>query len=357
MIRKITPFVFGLLLVITNSCSEQEAKPILEADFDVTYRSEFKNTIYPSMIFGLTELEKQLNEPTDYFSVTVNPNVLTDVRLVIEESKLNFETIIAEKDIVGEKIIVPSIKWKYDDLKTLSQPGNVDLTFVCYGEDNKELGRKNLKLSYRAINECVFAAEIDGEAIPLQWMFAAYVNEDSPLIDDFLQEVLETTELNGFTGYQGGEDGVFQQVEAVFLTLRNKGVKYSSITSTSNSNPNVASQYIRFSDEVLNNTQANCADGTVFFCSVLKKIGIHTVMVFNPGHVYLGYYTDDSKQNLYLLETTLVGNYDFDFWDATNYQVEEFNSSISQFNNGDFFDWYFLIDIDDSRQIIKPIGR
>ena len=351
------PLLF-LFLVFTYSCTEdEEVKPELTADFDVKFLPEFKSTIYPSLIFGLSEIEKQEGEAMNYFTINVEPNQETDLRIVIEESKLNFETVITKANVSSEEEIIPSIKWKYDDLKELSQPGNVDMTFVCYGADNEEIGRKDIKLTYRSINECVLAAEVDDEVVPLFFMAAAYVNEDSPVIDDFLQDVLQTTDLDGFVGYQQGPDEVFRQVEAIFSTLRQKGVKYSSITNTSNSNPNVLSQYIRFSDEVLNNTQANCADGTVFFCSILKKIDIHTTLVFVPGHVYLGYYLDADKTSLRLLETTMVGSVGYDFIDASNYQVDSFNGTLDETFNDDFFDGYFMIDIDNAREIIKPIGR
>lgn len=348
---------FFLSLLLLFGCSQDESLPELRADFDVSYLTEFKNTLYPSLIFGLTEIEKQRGEPMDYFTINVAPNIETDLKIVIEESKLNFETIITKNSAAGSESIVPSIKWKYDDLKNLAQPGNVDITFVCYSGDNKEIGRKDLKLGYRAINECVLAAQIGDEPVAMQYMAAAYVNEDSPVIDDFLQEVLERTTLDSFVGYQQGSEKVVEQVSAVFYTLRDMGIKYSNITSTSNTNPNIASQYIRFSDEVLSNAQANCADGSVFFCSVLRKIGIHSLLVFVPGHVYLGYYTDESKTTLQLLETTMVGSTSDDFIDASNYQIDNFNSHLDEYNNTDFFDGYFVIDIDESREIIKPIGR
>jgi hypothetical protein len=349
-------FLSGILL-ITHSCKKDPVVPELTANFSVTFLSEFQNTIYPSMIFGLTEIEKQQGEPMDYFTIKVNPNIKTDIKIVVQESSLNYETVLTEYGVTGEKIIIPSLKWKFNDLKNLSQPGNVDITFVCFGDNNKEIGRKDLRLSYRAINECVLAAIIDKKQVPLYFMMAAYVNEDSPVIDAFLKEVLQLTTLPAFVGYQQGEDMAFTQVAAVFYALRLKGIKYSNITSTSNSNPNIASQYIRFSDEVLTNTQANCADGTAFFCSVLKKIGIHSLMVFIPGHVYLGYYLDEAKTDLILLETTMVGSTTADFYDATNAENDSFNSNIDNFNNGDYFDGYFLIDVDNARQIIKPIGR
>lgn len=356
MKNKLLPLLFYVILFTYTSCVKTDETPEVTSTLDVKYVPELENTIYPSLIFGLSEIEKQQNESVDYFTVTVNPTVETDIKIVIEESKLNYETIIVEKNVKGTKEIVPSLKWKYDDLKNLSQPGTVDLTFICYSGNDKELGRKNMKLSYRAINECVYALVSEGELIGLKQLFVSYVNEDSPVIDKFLKDVMDYTDLNSFVGYQGGEDEVFNQVEAIFTTLRGMGVKYSSITATSNTNKNVGSQYIRFSDEVLNNTQANCADGTVFFCSVLQKIGIHSVMIFVPGHVYLGYYLNEEKTKIQLLETTAVGNSSFDFYDATDYQVNDYNSNLSKFNDDDYLN-YFIVDVNENRKIIKPIGR
>lgn len=342
-------------IILTTSCTKEE-DPEVTADFYVSCKTELQNTIYPSMVFGLSELEKQNNDTIDYFTITVKPNIKSDIKIVVEESKLNFETIITENDVNGEKTIIPVLKWKYDDLKNLSQPGNVDLTFVCYSQD-KEIGRKTLKLGYRSINECVYLAKFDNEIVPLQFMFAGYVNEDSPEIDLFLNEVLQNTTLSGFTGYQSGSDEVINQVAACFLTLRLKGVKYSSITATSNTNSNIYSQYIRFAGEVMNNSQANCADGTVFFCSVLRKIGIHAEMIFVPGHVYLGFYVDEAGTTKYLLETTAVGNTSMTIEDAFNYQVNLYNANIEKLLNNDFTDGYLIVNIDNARQIIKPIGR
>lgn len=356
MKNKLLPLLFYVILFTLTSCIKTTEDPEVTSTLDVKYAPELENTIYPSLIFGLSEIEKQQNESANYFTITVNPTAETDIKIVIEESKLNYETIIVEKNVKGTKEIYPSLKWKYDDLKNLSQPGTVDLTFICYSSNDKELGRKNMKLSYRSINECVIYLQSDGEPLDLKFMLAAYVNEDSPVIDQFLKTVLDNTELSSFSGYQIGEDEVFTQVEAVFYTLRNMGVKYSSITSTSNTNKNLSSQYIRFSDEVLNNTQANCADGTVFFCSVLQKVGIHSIMIFVPGHVYLGYYLDKEKTKLRLLETTTVGNSTYDFYDATNYQVDEYNTDLTKFNDEDSFN-YFVLDVGKARQIIKPIGR
>jgi hypothetical protein len=122
----------------------KKEEPKLTAEFDVTYKKEFENTIYPSFIFGASQSEINSGESFDYFTITVNPSKEADLRIVVEASKLNDETVITKRAVKRKTSIIPDIKWKYDDLKYLSQAGTVDITFIVYnGAD--ELARKNLK--------------------------------------------------------------------------------------------------------------------------------------------------------------------------------------------------------------------
>jgi hypothetical protein len=345
-------FLIILSLVLINS-------GIIRANFsfDVTIQPEFKNTIYPSLIFGMAEFQKLDVSTGDYFDVIIKSSNPIDIKIVFEETNLSYQTTIIQRDLQGEKKLSPLVKWKYEDLKNLKQPGFVDFTFVCYDLNNKELARKDLKINYRAINECIIGANLNGKDVPFQFLAAGYVNEDSPIIDKFLANVLKYSNIQSFAGYQLGENVVNQQVATIFYAMRQGGLKYSSITNTSNVNPYIKSQYIRFSDEVIDNSQANCIDGTVFFCSVLKKIGIHTLIIFTPGHAFLGYYSDNAKTKLNLLETTMVGNPQYTFENAQNTRIEELKLNSNKFTNSDFFDGYLIIDVDKSREIIKPIGR
>ena len=55
-----------------------------------------------------------------------------------------------------------------------------------------------------------------------------------------------------------------------------------------------------------NTRQANCIDACVFFASILRKIGIRTVIFVEPCHAYLGYYSDKNRRHLVTLETTIT---------------------------------------------------
>jgi len=390
-------------LLLTNCKKDGNLNPIptaAEINFTVSGDKDFEETIYPSVLLGLANLISKSD--ADFFVFNVkNPIAKSNLKIKIEGSNLNSETIfqtqLAAKDNIYS--FSPLIKWNYTALKQLKQSGNVDMTFVCYINDN-EIDRKNLRYAYRSVNECVYGfIDNSGNYVDLKWMFAAYVNEDNPKIDQLLQEVLSYKVVNSFIGYQGSEQDVLNQVSAIWYYLQSKKVKYSSITASSNPSQKVFSQYVRFFDDVYNNTQANCVDGSVFLASILKKIGISPFLVVVPGHMYMGFYTKSDKSKLQLLETTMVGNVDLSeiyedtqyvynltkyydylssstlndymnglttldlvkkeisynsFLEAVNYEVDSFNSNVSKFGDVNNYD-YKIFDIEALRKVVQPI--
>lgn len=378
--------------------------PITAADiiFTVTGDKNFEETIYPSVILGLSNYISR--SESDFFDFSLkNPLANSTLKIKIEATNLSSETIfqtqLATKDVIYK--FSPLIKWNFTALKQLKQAGSVDMTFVCYIND-KEIDRKNLRYAYRSVNECVYGFyDNTGKYTDLKWMFAAFVNEDNPKIDQILQQTLTYNIVNSFIGYQGTEQAVKDQVNAIWYYLQCKSVKYSSITASSNPSTKVLTQYVRFFDDVYNNTQANCADGTVFLASILKKIGLFPVLIVVPGHMYLGYYTKADKSKIQLLETTMVGlvnqaeiyedvqyvygltkyaNYLSagtrtayfngtvtlavvkkeitynSFLEATNYQISNFNNNLSNFNDQNN-NAYKIFDIDVLRSLVQTIGN
>ena len=104
-----------------------------------------------------------------------------------------------------------------------------------------------------------------GEYTDMGWMFAAYVNENSPTVERILKEALATKIVDSFAGYQKNPDEVVKEVFAIWTALQNRGIKYSNITTTAADSPSVYSQHVRFVDESVANEQANCVDGSVLF--------------------------------------------------------------------------------------------
>jgi len=403
MKKRITYFVLLMFVVITG-CEEEnnEPKKITSEDlnFEVTFKESFENTIYPSFILGLSKLASSENESFEFIKYSLEaPEKDHELKVVLNESSINNETILQEyMDFGGGQIsYYPMINWNYEKLKTLKQQGNVDLSFTAY-IDGEEIDNKTLRLNYRSVNECI-TGYIDEENNyeDLTWMFAGYVNEDHPKIDEFLSEVLGNNVVDNFDGYQQGtEESVIDQAFAIWHTLQKKGVTYSSITNTSNPSDKIFTQHVRFFEEVYNNNQANCVDGSVFLSSIFKKIDIKPFLVLVPSHMYMGFYTSSDKTSFELLETTMIGHinlneinednlldygdyitqetYDaylngyctleyvkteiswISFVDAIYSNREQWNNNLPKFNDSNNYD-YQTLDIETLRGIVQPIAK
>lgn len=277
-------------------------------DFNVSYNPLYEGNLYPSLILGLSHRQTPDDTVATLFSMSLTAPVNNAViRIVIDSSALNYVTIIQEVlPHRGERYtLTPNIKWKYDKLYGTRQGGMIDLTFTCYVND-EEVDIKNLRLNYRSVNECLLAAHYNGQAIDFKWLFAGYVDEDHPYIDEILANTLSQGVVKRFSGYQKGTVKPEEQVFAIWNYVLSRGISYSSISCTSNPSRTVRVQHIRFFDEVYNTRQANCIDACVFFASILRKIGIKPVIFVEPCHAYLGYYLDRDRKKLALLETTIT---------------------------------------------------
>ena len=408
--RTITAIALSITFLAFATCSGPLKKKASfdpnQVQFEVNYNNSLDNTIYPSFILGMANYNGK-EESDDLFTIGItSPKRNSVLRIVMEASKINYvttiQTTLAE---AGKRYkITPLIKWKYDDLAHIKQPGMVDLTFTCYIND-EEVDVKNLRLNYRSVNECLLGIHDDNNKyIDYRWLFAAFVNEEHPYLDRILDEILQQGIIDRFTGYQLNEKNVNEQVFAIWYYLQTKGIHYSSITNTSMASKKVNTQYIRFLDEVYHNKQANCIDACVFMASILKKIGIHTVIFIEPSHAYIGYYKDKKKKKMALLETTIAGNINLSsinesgdpelisrqlsrytkymkhnemqkfnqglisakkvkesisresFGIATNYNIERFIKNKKLYNDPRYSS-YSMLDINELREKVQPIVR
>lgn len=280
--------------------------------FTASYNPLLESQFYPSLVLGVASLSDPAYAPTDsgaLFSVSVTAPVSNAVlRITIDSSKLNYVTIFQEVLPVKDMryTFYPTVKWKYDQLYRTRQQGVADLTFTCYIND-EEVDVKNLRINYRSANDCLLSVrDSSGHNIDYRWLFAAYVNEEHPIIDSILTDIMQQGVVSKIAGYQSDAKSVQSQVEAIWYYALERGIRYSSISCTSTPTTRSNVQHIRFFDEVYNSRQANCVDACVFFASIMRKIGLKPVIFVEPCHAYLGYYTDKGRRSLRLLETTIT---------------------------------------------------
>jgi hypothetical protein len=364
----------------------------LRYDYEIT--DDLGGNIFPSAILSIATTDAQIIIPSDTMYLGNPKSIigvrirsskpLSHVRVEVAETKFYAQSVsefdLPKPDI--DYIIYPDIIWNYEALKNNAQPEPISV--VVDAEINgKKIGRKIQTFSVRSINECLLGYYTKGRKFhDTGIFFAAYVNEDHPMIDQILREALNTRIVNKFLGYQARNTAaaVDKQVYALWNVLQKRNFRYSSVSNTSLSSNVVISQRVRTFEDALNSSQINCVDGSVLFASLLRAINIEPILVRIPGHMFVGYYTDSNRKNVNFLETTMIGDVDLDdffpdeqldstmvgqsknqvslitFEKSKEYATNKYNQHKEFFNKGKV-NYLFLEISKGVRRKIQPIGK
>jgi hypothetical protein len=136
--------------------------------------------------------------------------------------------------------------------------------------------------------------------------FAAYVNENDPWINTFLQDLTARGRVQRFGGYELGAQGIAQQIQAIWDGLAARGLSYVNLATTSGGSRDVSTQYVRFVEQSVRDQGANCVDASVLLASIFRRIGLRPVLVFKPGHCLVAVYDAAQGGHLMAIETTVL---------------------------------------------------
>ena len=316
------PALIALLVVVVAGSFWLNTAPF-RSGFEIA--DELGGNIFPSSILSVATTDAQVIVPADSLYVGNSKSCISirirsgkaysRVRIEVAETPF-FSRSVSEFVLAKprtEYTIYPDIIWNYEALKNNNQAEPVSVA-VKVEMNDKDLGQRVRTFSVRSINECLLGYVTNGTKFhDTGIFFAAYVNEENPMIDKLLREALNTRIVNRFLGYQGGNaEVVDKQVYALWNVLQKRNFRYSSVSNTSLSSNVVFSQRVRTFDDALESSQINCVDGSVLFASLLRAINIEPILVRTPGHMVVGYYTDAGRKNKNFLETTMIGDVDLD---------------------------------------------
>lgn len=325
LLWRITAVVLSLTMLVGGITYVVMKRPFAD-DYELV--DQLGGNLFPSAILSVATTNTQVIPPMSGAYVG-NPKSCvaiklksgranTVVRIELAETPFyarSVSTFVLPKERT-EYIIYPDILWRYNALRDNEQAEPISVV-ANVEVDGKDLGQKVRTFSVRSINECLlgFNKQLpDGRTryVSTRLFYAAYVNEENPLIDKVLREALNTRIVRRFLGYQSTPEMVDKQVYALWYVLQKRNFKYSSVSYSSLSSNVVYAQRVRTFEDALNSSQINCVDGSVLFASLLRAINITPVLVQMPGHMFVGYYTDSAKKNLTFLETTMIGDVDLD---------------------------------------------
>lgn len=348
-------------------------KPVIKKGEFVTFKWEpvayFDNHLFPSTIIGMAtykgEFSKELeaiSRPLGFRIVSEYSGIPIDWEIECVEKKY-FDKVRGSflyEEGGKEVYLMPDIPWNFEALRQQLGSTPLNVYFRLFDQQGKKVERV-IPVFLRSINDCIFRYK----STSLDFLFAAYIQEEHPEIDFILKEALNTKIVGSIAGYQHrNEDSVHAQVQAIWKVLHDRGFQYSSITPTAGTSKHIYSQAVRSFDNALKTSQANCVDGTIVFASILRKIGIHTKLALTSNHCFLGYYTGEDRKSIAYLETVLLS--DSRFIDTASTALARKEAYTKQFLLARYSgmatyekykaaDDFLLVDVELARRLVKPI--
>ena len=325
MVESFTPCrlirsVLNLLLVLAIG-----QEPLAAWTVELLYG---KDEIFPSVLASLTDrapfppaeiIPAQLGDPKGLVAVKlVSPRDHCRVRVEVSAMGLfDHSSVEVELPRKGQTYrVAPFLRYNHDNLLTIRHPIVGEQLLVTVTIDGKTDTREHT-VRVHAINDCLTSVEVGGRIHEVAYLAAAYANEyNTEIIKRITDHALKNHYVATFDGYESGDpDQVRAQVDAVYQSLQDLGVKYSTIYQASVNTGLAGTQWIRLPGESMLADQANCADGAVLFASALTQIHLRPVLFFEPyEHVFLGVYLTsrgDESAGFDVVETTEVGYADY----------------------------------------------
>ena len=277
--------------------------------------------LYPSLMLNIAKMklemqhdDNELGDPNGLFGISVvapKAGAKAVVELVSSSPLVNpgrAEVTLARK---GKTYFIYPFLSFADPILLVHQPVTTTMT-ARLSLDGVPMGERSARVTIASVNDCVHSFEDDDDYYDTDWLYAAYVNENHPAVQQILREALATGEVSSFAGYQTDAKGVRKQVKAVWQALRRRGIRYSSINRPSAKPEGVGVQHVRLVAESLAGRQANCVEGSCLLASVFYKIGLETSLVSLPEHMLVGVNLDPKGRQQLFLETTMLDDSTFE---------------------------------------------
>jgi hypothetical protein len=136
-----------------------------------------------------------------------------------------------------------------------------------------------------------------------------FVTPKQPVIQTYLSKV--AARFGGqLSGYYGDVDA---QVRAVYETLKeDTKLRYVQSSEELNVEAGVRMQHVRLPREALAAGEANCADGSVLFASLLLAFSIHPALVILPEHIIVAWETAPGSGTWQYLDTSKLDTHEYE---------------------------------------------
>jgi len=163
-----------------------------------------------------------------------------------------------------------------------------------------------------------------GALLDFSHYYGAWVTPYDELVQERIRSAADLCKPSQIWGYQGNEEDVVRQVNALYDSLKNYGIKYVNSVIDYGAPAGYFTQRTRLPRESLLSKSANCIDGTVLMASLMEGASLNPALVLIPGHAFVAWETWSDSGKWGFLETTMLA--DHPFQDAVNSGQQEYDA-------------------------------
>jgi hypothetical protein len=207
----------------------------------------------------------------------------------------------------GERYTLrPRLRWNRTALAAMTGPQKVVAEFtLARGDAAPQQQRREIRL--HPLGEAPYYVRDGKDHVDLGWIFAAYADPQSRVVDAILAQAAERHPFVAFKPATRTPAQALAAAYAIWEVLQIHGVRYADEDPGIARGPLVWSQRVRLHDDVWNERRANCIDGSLLLAAALERLGIRSVLLLVPRHALLAFYTGEKNGEPIFVETTLLG--------------------------------------------------
>jgi hypothetical protein len=277
---------------------------------DYVYTDPLISVLYP--LYGTKILD-------NYVDITITNFNSQPVRVITESEIPGFsdqvtDTVDIDANGKAEVTENPRLTQASIDSLDVARPATFHIRVVYLQNGDEKLildETKDITLTARRD----FPWSIDGFNQEQDFqLLAAMVTPNDPSVEALIRDAANHVSGGIMEGGYGGHllddnSRVWDRLSALWDAENDSKLTYINTTVTFDPG---TFQRIRLPYEVLNQQSGNCIETTLLYASAAEALDLQPAIILIPGHAYVAVREDDTNNQYYVIETTLIGRATFD---------------------------------------------
>lgn len=199
----------------------------------------------------------------------------------------------------------PALEWNTAALARLAAPQAIalDVEFAVDGTTE----RRSQPARLHPLGEALYYVRAGNAEVDLGWIFAAYADPRSRIVDAILDAARERHPDLAFDARGRSRADTLALAFAIWEVLERHGLRYADEDPGVARGPTAWSQRVRLHEDVWRERRANCLDGSLLIAAALERIGVGSALILVPGHALLAFHGESGDDAPLFVETTLLG--------------------------------------------------